>query len=53
MGQHRSFQEGEVVWIDIGSYSTNFVFTNDIAIDSSMNFKWFLRQILVRSTGVS
>lgn len=48
----RAFQAGEIIWMDVGSCSYNFGLTNDVEVRSTIDFRWFLRQVLVRPTGL-
>ena len=47
----RVFAADTWVWVQIGTFSTLDVFADDMLVDTTMDFKWFIKSVQIRSTG--
>lgn len=46
-----SYPKNKWVWISAGTRNWNYVYTNDVEVESSFDTRWFIAQVLVDSTG--
>jgi hypothetical protein len=46
-----SYPAGTWVYVQVGNRTTNSAFANDVSVYSTADFRWFLPQVMVRSTG--
>ena len=46
-----AFSAGSWVWVQVGTWTNQYTFANDVSVTSEASFKWYINSVWVESTG--